>query len=65
MTAITVRNKISIKPETLCSPYEACGIRRVNALRSLYSVNYIQATLERKLSDIIKSAVLIIYWDWY
>jgi len=31
---------------------------KLNALRFLYSVNSIQATLERKLSDIIKSAFL-------
>jgi len=31
---------------------------KLNALRSLYSVDSIQATLERKLSDIIKIAFL-------
>jgi len=31
---------------------------KLNELRLLYSVNSIQATLERKLSDIIKSAFL-------
>jgi len=31
---------------------------KLSSLRSLYSVNSIQATLERKLSDIIKTSFL-------
>ena len=31
---------------------------KLNALRSLYSANFIQATLEGKLSGIIKTALL-------